>query len=46
MMVHSLKIMTLENDKHNEERTEESELEHLPQSTNMGNRGKHNLFDE
>ena len=45
-MVHSLKIMTLENDKHNEERMEESELEHLPQSTDMGNRGKHNLFDE
>ena len=25
---------------------EESESEHLPQSTYLGNRGKHDLFDE
>ena len=30
LMVHSLRIMTLENAKHNEERTEEAESEYLP----------------
>jgi len=46
LMVHSLRIMTIENAKHNEERMEESELEHLSQPTYSGNRGKHDLFDE
>ena len=45
-MVHSLKIMTLENAGCNNERMERSESEHLPQHTYLGNRGKHNLFDE
>ena len=45
-MVHSLKIMTLENAGCNNERMEMSESEHLPQHTYLGNRGKHNLFDE
>ena len=30
LMVHSLKIMTLENTERNEERMEESDSEHLP----------------
>ena len=38
--------MTLVNDERNEERMEESESEHLPQPTYLGNRGKHDLFDE
>ena len=46
LMVHNLRIMTLENVEHNEERMEESESEHLPQPTYLGNRGKHDLFDE
>ena len=46
LIVHNLRIMTLENVEHNEERMEESESEHLPQPTYPGNRGKHNLFDE
>ena len=45
-MVHSLRIMTLENAEHNEERMEGSDLEHLPQPTYLGNRGKYELFDE
>ena len=45
-MVHSLKIMTLENAGCNNERMERSESKHLPQHTYLGNRGKHNLFDE
>ena len=45
-MVHSLRIMTLVNAERNEERMEESESEHLPQPTYLGNRGKHDLFDE
>ena len=45
-MVHSLRIMTLENAKRNEERMEESVSEHLPQPTYLGNKGKHDLFDE
>ena len=46
LMVHSLRIMTLENAKRNEERMEESESKHLPQSTDLGNKGKPDLFDE
>ena len=46
LIVHNLRIMTLENVEHNEERMEESESEHLPQPTYLGNRGKHDLFDE
>ena len=38
--------MTLENAERNEERMEESESEHLPQPTYLGNKGKHDLFDE
>ena len=46
LMVHSFRIMTLENVECNEERVEESELEHLLQSTYLGKRGKPDLFDE
>ena len=46
LMVHSLRIMTLENAKRNEGRMEGSEPEHLPQPTYLGNRGKYELFDE
>ena len=46
LMVHNFRIMTLENADRNDERMEESKSEHLPQSTNFGNRGKHDLFDE
>ena len=46
LMVHNLRIMTLENAEHNNERMEESESEHLPQPTYLGNRSKHDLFDE
>ena len=46
LMVCSLRIMTLENAERNEERMEESVSEHLPQPTYLGNRGKHDLFDE
>ena len=46
LMVHSLRIMTLKNAKRNEERMEESVSEHLPQPTYLGNKGKHDLFDE
>ena len=42
LMVHSLKIMILQNAERNEERMEESESEHLPQPTYLGN----DLFDE
>ena len=38
--------MTIENVECNNERLEESELKHLPQPTYLGNRGKHDLFDE
>ena len=40
LMVHSLRVMTLENTERNEERTEGSEPEHLPQPTDLGNKGK------
>ena len=46
LMVHNLRIMTLENAERNNERMEESESDHLPQPTYLGNRGKHDLFDE
>ena len=46
LMVHSLKIMTLKNVECSDERKERSELEHLPQPTDLGNRGKHDQFDE
>ena len=42
LMVHSLRIMTLENTECNEEKIEESKSE----STNLGNKDKHDLFDE
>ena len=46
LMVHSLRIMALENAKRNEERMEESESEHHPQYTDLCNRGQHDLFGE
>ena len=46
LMVHNLRIMTLENFERNEERMEGNEPEHLLQPTNLGNRGKYELFDE
>lgn len=46
LIVHSLRIMTHENAERNEERMEGSEPEHLPQPTDLGNRGKYELFDE
>ena len=46
LMVHRLRIMILKNAKRNEERMEGSESKHLPQSTDVSNRGKHDLFDE
>ena len=40
--------MTLENAEHNEneEKIEESKSKHLPQSINLGNKDKHDLFGE
>ena len=38
--------MTLKNVECSDERKERSELEHLPQPTDLGNRGKHDQFDE
>ena len=46
LMVHNLKIMTLENVECNDEKIEGGEPEHLPQPTYLGDRGKHDLFDE
>ena len=46
LMVHSLRIMTLENVECNDEKIEGGEPEHLPQPTYLGDRGKHDLFDE
>ena len=46
LMVHSLIIMTLENAECNKERMEGSKPEHLSQPTDLGNRGKYELFDE
>ncbi|KAL0005257.1 hypothetical protein SO802_012818 [Lithocarpus litseifolius] len=46
LMVHNLRIITLENGEWNKERMEKSESKHLPQPIYLGNRGKHDLFDE
>ena len=46
LMVHSLRIMTLENAGGNNGRMEGGESEHLPQHTYVGNKGKHDLLDE
>ena len=46
LMVHSLRIMALENVRGNNERMEGGESKHLPQHTYLGNRGKHYLFNE
>ena len=40
LIVYSLRIMTHENAERNEERMEGSEPEHLPQPTDLGNKGK------
>ena len=45
-MVYSFRIMTLENAGGNNDRMEGGESEHLPQHTCLGNKGKHDLFDE
>ena len=46
LMVHNLKIMTFENAERNEEKKEPSKSKHPPQSTDLCNKSKHNLFDE
>ena len=46
LMVHSLRIVTLENAECNNERVEGGESEHLPQHTYLGSKGKNDLFDE
>ena len=46
LMVHSLRTMTLNNLERNEEKIEESKSKQLPQSTDLCNRSKHDLFDE
>ena len=46
LIIHSLRILTLENARGNNERMEGEESEHLPQHTYLGNKGKHDLFDE
>ena len=46
LMVHNLRILTLENAECNNERVEGGESEHLPQHTYLGNKGKNDLFDE
>ena len=46
LMVHSLRIMTLENVECSGKWMERGEPEHLPQLTDLGNRDKHDLFDE
>ena len=38
--------MTLENAEHNYERIEGDKSEHILQPTNLGNKGKHELFNE
>ena len=38
--------MTLENAEHNYERIEGDKSEHILQPTNLGNKGKHDLFNE
>ena len=46
LMVHSLRILTLENAEGDNEKMEGGESEHLPQHTHLSNKGKHDLFDE
>ena len=46
LIVHSLRIMTLESSKDDNKKMEEGEPQHLPQHTYVGNKGKHDLFDE
>ena len=46
LIVHSLRILPLENAGGNNERMEGGESENLLQHTYLGNKGKHNLFDE
>ena len=45
-MIHSLRILTLKNVGGNNKRIEGGKSEHLPQHTYLGNKGKHDLFDE
>ena len=45
-MVHSLRILTLENARGNNERMKGGKSKHLPQHTYLGNKGKYDLFDE
>ena len=46
LMVHSLRILTLENAEGDNEKMEGGESEHLLQHTHLSNKGKHDLFDE
>ncbi|KAK9984329.1 hypothetical protein SO802_033854 [Lithocarpus litseifolius] len=46
LMVHSLRIMVLESAKCSDEGEGEGEPKHLLQPTNLGNKSKHELFDE
>ena len=46
LMVHNLRSMTLENAGGDNERMEGGESKHLPQHTYLGNKGKHDLFNE
>ncbi|KAL0001336.1 hypothetical protein SO802_015117 [Lithocarpus litseifolius] len=46
LMVHSLRIMTLENAERNNEKMERGKSEHLPQHTHLSNKGKHDLCNE
>ena len=44
LMVHSLRILTLENFEGNDENMEGNESEYLPQYTHSSNKGKQDLF--
>ena len=46
LMVHSLKILTLENAEGDNKKMERNESEYLPQYTHSGNKGKQDLFGE
>ena len=46
LMIHNLRILTLKNVGGNNKRMEGGKSEHLPQHTYLGNKGKHDLFDE
>ena len=46
LMVHSVRILTFENAERDNKRMEGGESEHLTQHTYLGNKGKHDLFDE